>query len=268
MGFGNHTYILDGIPFLVNGFVSEDNFPVRSDELYIQWSRRTSSHKHMTTDLLSFDGTLHPAKIEHVVEGQRMESVRIVTKKRRHAVLNLRNQILTPSGYKSVNAIGIGETIVTTDTIGKDHNWYRQRIRQAVMVEALLKNHDIEYTKGGHPNRIYVGDTTYVVQDYDLEAPVVNGNVVTVGRNNWREFVKDRYGLEDFSTDIVLGIKKRIPWERCIAIKLFDADNVVLLNGMVLKSSTHRLERHEGNYKPLDPRTAEAIKQRLRVQDI
>jgi len=159
----------------------------------------------------------------------------ITTKNGRKHLAFYKQRILTSNGFVRVDRLGINAELITFD-----HNPYMNRqygFRKYSLgylrLRAFLRNHLIEFEEVGDVGT-KVGDTTFYCVDYDVEEPIISGNDITLGLNNYREFLMKMFGVGLFSTDTVVNIKQRAATKYILGIVVEDGpQNLIVQNGLV-----------------------------------
>ena len=267
MVFARHSYITDGVPFRRN-FVMDENFQAwRVADVFTQWKRISTFRRNLVTDIQSFDGnTFAPSELQCVVDGGMVRPASYITEAGRNGILNLDGEILTENGYKPLRNVGIGERLLTMDSFRK---YYGDgipltNIDGSGRLRAFLRNHSIKYAlfeKTG----TNINGTIYYIVDYDTDYPVELDHSVTLGLNNWREYVKAKFGVGEYAYDPIVKIEP-IRKEHTAVIQT-DSDNMILHTGVIIQTSKMEVRDDRRRNQSIDARAAKAFKQRLTVQD-
>jgi uncharacterized protein YjeT (DUF2065 family) len=147
------------------------------------------------------------------------------------------SSILTDRGMVKVSSIGIGIKLKVVDNY---KGFYGDTISLQTTIGArmiaLLRTHDIEY-ESVHYNAIRIKGVTITGVEFDLDHPIVEGSEVTVGPNNYRQFIKEMLDLPDYTFRTVTGIKLAKNKGHGVALYLRGTQNVVLQNGIIVQST-------------------------------
>lgn len=259
--YRSHLYMDDGILFPSNYVVDENLSLKRVKDVTAQWMRSSGFKSRITTHIQSFDEGYSLSQIESAYMGPRTLGIYVTTLNNRRALLNPKNYVLTTSGYRRVDSIGIGAKLITMDLHKASWNDTLpiSATNQNHYMRAFLKNHRIEFTVTDNFLTMVDGIKISVV-DWDMTAPVQESDVLTLGKNQWREFIKDRFGVGEYSTDIITKLRLRKSICYMGSIHITGGDTIVLQNGLVIKSSQIGVKDDGGKrYESIDPSTARSI---------
>lgn len=239
MVFRNDTYIDDGIEYQLY-VLDENGRHIRMSDLWEKWNYKHPNANPPVKKILSFDwnrGYVVNEITDLRVAGNK-ELFLVTTKTNRKWYMTAENSVLTHAGYTKLDRLGIGTTVVTMDNY---KGYYGDTIKLETdgnsRVRAMLRNHQVPFEKLPTGGTKAKGYEIHVV-DYDVPDRIwVSDWKVTLGLNNYRKEVSDILNLTlCFQDDIVSIVSKRYG-KYTIGIYVDRPDDVVLTNGIVMKST-------------------------------
>jgi hypothetical protein len=253
-----HSYITDGILTGANYTFDQDFRPWRLMDLIVQWQRAPGRRKKFVNQVQSFDNGYVVNDLEKVVVCDKIETYTGFFSSGSRLVTGLNTQYLTESGYKRFRNLALGEPLMVMDNF---KSYYGDKITLAgngnSRLRAYLRSHRIEFEIDRRTNGTLLDNVYYYVVDWDTEKPVEYDNRWTLGLNNFRKFMRDKFSLPVYSTDNLLRIEKRARLEFSVGIETAGAPNIVLQHGFIAKTTDSEISDDRKYIQPIDPRLEE-----------
>jgi len=239
MAFRNHVYIEDG--FVYRHYVLDgEGRHVRMSTLWEKWNYKSKSANPPITKVQSFDwnnGYVTNDITDLRVAGSK-ELFLVSTEGNRKLYMTRHNSILTDSGFKELGLLGIGTKLITMDNYkGYYGDTISLRTDGNSRVRALLRNHGIPF-EVLESNGTRVGSLEIDVVEHDVLSSIQTGpDSWTFGLNNYRSGVQALLSLPEYTVERITKIEKKKKQLYTIGMYVSGEQNVVLTNGLVLKST-------------------------------
>lgn len=235
MVYPNHNYINDGIMY-TNHLFDEHGNHIRASDLWQRWvARGPNTHAH-THKVMSYDNGYVVNQIIDMRVCGLTELVAVTTKSNRKIMTSLDSTLLTKYGMLGVRNLGIGTPLLTVDYYkGYQGDTLKLDTSGNGRVRALLRSAGMPFTINENGGTVWDNTNIYCV-DWDTDGPVEVENNLTFGLNNYRESLKQIYGLPDFVYDPVVRIAPARS-RHVVAIYVDGPQNVVIQNGMIVQTT-------------------------------
>jgi len=187
--------------------------------------------------VLSYDDGYIPSDLVNVQHAHMLRPIIIRTKSGRKIYGTSGQNILTENGFVKVSNLAIGMNLKTLDFYmqSEHHYGYSKYSQPAWRIRAFLRGHSIPFDIEGDAT---ITDDMYIhCVDYDTEHPVLFNDSVTLGLNNYREFLMDHYNVEEWSYDPIVSMNTLKYAKHCMIVKVNGVGNYVVHTGAIFKSS-------------------------------
>jgi hypothetical protein len=237
MASSNHKYIDDGIAYNVHIF-NEDGIHHRMSYL---WEVRVAQRSPKTFDhIMSHDGSQYVVNnVTNVRVCGDKQMVTVYTRSGRRFRTSLGASLITEGGIPvEVRNLQIGMRLLTVD----NYKYYfgdkvALRTDGNSRVRALLRNHGVPFEVGEFGGTETELGNIYCV-DYKMGDTFHTGvvNHTTFDITNWRDGVKQMFGLPETSLDEIVSI---VPAKSkyVIAVWVDGPQNIVTENGILVQST-------------------------------
>lgn len=205
------------------------------------YERFVSKRLEKITEVMSYGETYSVSPLLNVRFAHKIRPLTIITDKGRKIYANPAQQILTDEGFVTVDNLGIRTELKVVDFSLSVNTQYgfRKYSRGKYRVQAFLRAHQIPFedpdTKNYDGSTITKDFEIYCL-DHDTEPSLRNG-VLTLGINNYREFLMNHYNVGEYSYDKIKKINQIATPKYCLTVEVGGLSNYIVHTGAIFKSS-------------------------------
>src|SRR6187431_968078 len=170
------------------------------------YERLVSKRLVEVDQILSYDDTYVPSPLLNIELAHKIRPLIILTEKGRKIYTSPAQQILTADGFMRVDALSIRMDLKMVDFSLPVHQQYghKKYSKGKYRVQAFLRAHQIPFEDKDatdYDGPTITDDFEIYCVDYSTEHPVEYDGVLTLGLNNYREFLMNHYGVGESSYD-------------------------------------------------------------------
>ena len=207
------------------------------------YERFVSKRLDKINEIMSYGQTYEVSPLLNVRFAHRIRPLVILTDKGRKIYANPAQQILTDEGFVTVDNLGMRSSLRVGDfSLSVDTQYgFRKYSRGKYRVQAFLRAHQIPFQD---PNtKDYDGST--ITDDFEIYCldhntePALHNGILTLGINNYREYLMKHYDVGEFSYDKIKKISQIAKPKYALTVEVGGLNNYIVHTGAVFKSSPH-----------------------------
>jgi hypothetical protein len=182
----------------------------------------------------SWDDKYVPATITDSKYVGRRHLIRITDERGRQTRILPETTVMTTDGFIAVNDLRAHHRLALLDYY---HRWYSDKdlrfdATPGGAIPALLRNHGVDFER--FPGYTFAGGKEFWFVNYDTDGPSDHDNVVTLGRNNYRQYLSEFFNLPPYHTSKIAKIQKESVLTHTVTFWINPPSNFITSTGYVL----------------------------------